>query len=157
MAYQGNAAYDFGAYQDVVEVPIHAPLSVHEGGGLDVRARSAAMSSASALVKLVVALTVALVVFGGIRVALTAQTVSLLGEVATAENTVAEARDTRTELSVERSALTSTDRIQRIATENYGMAYATEVDTISINVGEPEASADDAQSTDVEQDYADEA
>ena len=157
MAYQGNAAYDFGVYQDVLEVPVHAPLSVHEGGGLDVRSRNAAASSISALVKTVVAITLALFVIGGVRVALTAHTVSLLTEVSEAESTLAQARDDRTELQVERSALTSTDRIQRIATENYGMAYATEVDTISIDVEEPEASAEDAQTMDVEQASFDEA
>ena len=157
MAYQGNAAYDFGAYQDVLEVPVHSPLSIHEGGGMDVRSRVEAVASASALVRLVVALTVALFVLGGVRVALTAQTVSLLSQVSTAESTLAQARDDRTELQVERSALTSTDRIQRIATENYGMAYATEVDTISIDVDEPEASAEDAQTMDVEQADADQA
>ena len=88
-------------------------------------------------------------VLGAARVALTAQTVTMLEDISVAEGTVAAARITRTELQVERSALSSADRIQRIATENYGMVYASDVDTVTISLEEDTAaSADDAQSVD---------
>jgi len=148
MRNQGSTAYQLDAYQNVVEAPARRPLSVHEGGGLGTRGRSANSFDIVSAVRLVVAFTVAVVLLGGVRIALTTQTVTLLKQVNVAENTVAEAMDTRTALKVERSALTSTDRIQRIATENYGMVYAAEVDTISIASRGKAASADDAQSAD---------
>ena len=149
MRYQGSAAYQLDASQRAWEVPVSRPLSVHEGGGLGTRGRSASSFDIAAAVRLVVAFALAVVVLGSVRIVLTTQTVTLLKQVNVAENTVAEAMDTRTALKVERSALTSTDRIQRIATENYGMIYAAEVDSISIATKGEAASADAAQSADV--------
>ena len=150
MRYQGSAAYQLDAYQNVVEAPARRSLSVHEGGGLGTRERSASSYDLAAIIRAVVAFAIATVLLGGVRIALTTQTVTLLKQVNVAESTVAEAMDTRTALKVERSALTNTDRIQRIATENYGMTYAAEVDSISISSSsQAAASADDAQSVDV--------
>ena len=73
---------------------------------------------------------------------------SSLKQVAAAESSVKEERVMRTELQMERSVLASADRIQRIATKNYGMVYATEVDTVVLSQREDvadDASADDAQ------------
>ena len=71
------------------------------------------------------------------------------------EGVVAAERVTRTELQVERSALSSADRIQRIATQNYGMVYATEVDTVVIDVNTPsaeeEGSAEAAQAEETDE------
>ena len=144
MLFQGNAAYEL-AYQDVLEAPVREPLSVHQGGGLDARTDNEAMSSLAKLIKVGIVITVLFAVLGGVRVALTAETVTLLEQVRTARDTVAAATDTRTELQIERSALLSSDRIQRIATESYGMVYASDVDTISIDAdGEQGASSSQA-------------
>ena len=63
--------------------------------------------------------------------------------------TVAAERVTRTELQMERSALSSADRIQQIATENYGMVYASEVDTVTLSTDEGEQDfAEDEQIVD---------
>ncbi|MDI9589724.1 MAG: hypothetical protein QM302_01515 [Acidobacteriota bacterium] len=146
MAYQGSAAYRIDAYQDAWGTPVRRPLSVHEGGQGRL-ARTNAPASASALVRVALTLGLAFGILGGVRVALTTVTVNLLREVATAQATVEQAQVTRTELQVERSALSSADRIQRIATENYGMAYATDVDTITLRDEAP-SSAEDANASD---------
>ena len=144
MAYRGNAAYQLDFEQQAWEIPARG-LSVHEGGASVVRPHVDPMADLFALVKAVIVLTAMLFVLGGARVALTAQTVSVLKEVSVAEATLDSAYDTRTELRVERSALSSADRIQRIATENYGMVYASEVETLVLPQAS-ETSADDAQS-----------
>ena len=139
MAYRGNAAYQLDFEQQAWEIPARG-LSVHEGGATGARPHVDPMADLFAVAKAVIVLTVMLA-----RVALTAQTVSVLKEVSVAESTLAGAYDTRTELRVERSALSSADRIQRIATENYGMVYASEVETLVLPQAS-ETSADDAQS-----------
>lgn len=144
MAYQSGAAYQLDVSQQAWEMPARG-LSVHEGGRTGARGASDTLAQLISLVKVAVVLTVVMFVVGGVRVALTAQTVSLLKEVSAAEATVESAYDARTELRVERSALTSADRIQRIAVENYGMVYASEVDTVVLPQAQ-ETSADDAQS-----------
>ena len=147
--YQGSAAYQLDANRNSWELPVSRPLSVHEGGGLDARSRAEASSSLMFVIKMAVAAMAMVFVLGAARVALTAQTVTMLEDISVAEGTVAAARITRTELQVERSALSSADRIQRIATENYGMVYASDVDTVTISLEEDTAaSADDAQSVD---------
>ncbi|MBP3894375.1 MAG: cell division protein FtsL [Atopobiaceae bacterium] len=147
--YQGSAAYQLDANRNAWELPVSRPLSVYEGGGLDARNRADASSALIAVIKMAVVAMVMVFVLGAARVALTTQTVTLLGDISVAEGTVAQARVTRTELQVERSALSSADRIQRIATENYGMVFASDVDTVTINLEEDvPASADDAQSVD---------
>ena len=146
MAYQGNMAYQLDYSQETWEVPVGRGLSLHEGGGLDARVRREA-SSVGALVKSAILVTLVLALLGAARVALTTQTVSLLSDISATERSVNKALDTRTELQVERSVLSATDRIQRIATENYGMVYASEVDTINIEQDMAQAaSADAAQS-----------
>ncbi len=147
MAYQGSAAYQLESSQRTWEVPVSRPLTVHEGGRLDARARQGASASLVSLVRMLVTLAVAFVVLGSVRVALTAATVNCLRDISSAELTVERARDTRTELQVERSALSSAERIQRIATQNYGMVYANDVETITVSQEQQaadEASADDA-------------
>ena len=85
MAYHGNAAYQLDVYGQAQAIPSRRPLSVHEGGGLDARARSERSARVAPLVGVVVALTLALAIVGALRVAITAQTVRLLGEVSIAE------------------------------------------------------------------------
>ena len=129
MMYQGNAAYQLET-QRTWDVPVSRPLSVYEGGAERTRRERASQTS---LVGLAAALLVSLAVLGGVRVALTAATVSSLRELDVAQSTVATARETRSQLMVERSVLSSADRIQKIATENYGMVYASDIDTITVD------------------------
>ena len=144
MAYLGSAAYRLDVDRQTWEEPARRSLSVHEGGRRNTRSREAA-APAFAPLGLVVALAIFLVALGCARIALTVHNVVLLNDLNIAESNVEQAVDARTELQIERSALTSTDRIQRIATQNYGMVYATDVETITVDMTEDTAaSADDA-------------
>lgn len=143
MRYQGSAAYQLDNTQRAWETPVRRPLSVHEGGRLSAQANQ---NSLAARLRAVVFCMVAVVLVAGIRVGVIAATVQCLSDVNETQVVVDEARETRTELRVERSALSSADRIQRIATQNYGMVYASDVDTITLREDAPStASADDAQ------------
>jgi cell division protein FtsL len=134
--YQGSLAYQLDGSQNAWEAPERSSYTLLQGGNRDALVRQDATSALSAFVKVALTLAVVFTVLGCVRVALTAETVNLLRDINVAESTVKRARETRTELSVERSALSSTDRIQRIATENYDMVYATDVDIISVTEDE---------------------
>lgn len=140
--YQGNVAYQLDTMPQAL--PRRRSLSVVEGG----RSASRAPQPLAALATLAVVFALSFAVLGAARVALTTATVTSLRDIERAEMNVAEQRNTMTELKVERSALSSADRIQRIATENYGMVYATEVDTVVVDLAseaDGEMSAEDAQ------------
>ena len=142
MAYLGSTAYQLDPSRQAWEAPARRQLEVHEGGRRAARSREASAPSHVAVVVAAIVLSVFLAVLGLARVALTVQNVVLLQDLNVAESTVEQAYDMRTELQIERSALTSADRIQRIATQNYGMVYGTDVESITIPVAE--ASADEA-------------
>ena len=104
--------------------PRRERLSVHRGGGLDAQARKGV--SAGFVHTIQVVLLAVFVIFGlGIaRVAITAQTNSLLRQNAEMENAIAAMGDTNDSLRIERSSLRSRERIVTIATDNYGMHVA---------------------------------
>ena len=87
-------------------------------------------------------------------VALTTATVSQLQQTASLKEDIVSATATNNDLQIERSVLSSSSRIDRIATQNYGMVYPTSSDTIT--VGES-ADLDAALSTPVAADAAEEA
>ena len=152
MMYQGSAAYQLD-YRQAQTLPVRRPLSVVEGGRNSRRASQTASAPARALA-LVLALGVCFAVLGAIRIAFTTATVTSLRQIERAESSLAEEQATMTELQVERSVLSSADRIQRIATQNYGMVYASEVDTVVIDLETTEAgegSAEAAQAEDADE------
>ena len=149
MMYQGSAAYQLD-YRQTSALPVRRPLSVVEGGRGSRSASQASTAPARALA-LVVALGLCLAILGAIRIAFTTATVTSLREIERAESTLAEERATMTELQVERSVLSSADRIQRIATQNYGMVYASEVDTVVIDLDTPSAEEGSAEAAQAEE------
>ncbi|HQE70007.1 MAG TPA: cell division protein FtsL [Atopobiaceae bacterium] len=116
-------------------------FEVVEGGGLDVRVRAGVSSEFLARVKMVVMAAVVLFVLGTLRVALTSATVAQLSSNAQARNQIETFETTNNNLRVERSLLGSATRIDRIATQNYGMVAASSYDLIVI---ESEAASEEA-------------
>ncbi len=148
MRYQGSAAYKLDS-SAAWEVPVRRSLTVVEGECLGSRSRRNPAPVSFSLPVVVVAAIVLIAFVGAIRVTVTAATVQCLTDINVAERTVAAERVTRTELQMERSALSSADRIQQIATENYGMVYASEVDTVTLSTDEGEQDfAEDEQIVD---------
>ena len=110
-------------------------FEVVTGGGLDSRVRAGVSSAFLARVKAVVAAAVLIFVLGSVRVALTAATVSVLSTNATLREQISTFETNNDNLRVERSLLASATRIDRIATQNYGMISPASFDVI---VFEPE-------------------
>ena len=93
------------------------------------------------MVLLVAALLVGL---GLVRVTLTAATVGLLEQNSTLKTQIAEAQTLGSDLSIERSVLSSNARISRIATQNYGMLLPTEHVNVTVGGSDAEAAPEDA-------------
>lgn len=162
--YQGSAAYSlYGAERrHPQEVERHAPFEVVRGDGLDARARQGVSRAFLARFSVAMALIAVFVVLGFCRIALTTSTVMQLQRTAALKEDIISAQMANNDLQIERSVLSSSSRIDRIATQNYGMVYPTSSDTIRIDgkqgapdaaslqtpiqaMGDPEASADAAQ------------
>lgn len=155
MRYQGSEAYSIDAAERYVRRQQReaAPsFEVVTGGGLDARARRGVSRQFVARVRAVLVAAAVLVTLGVVRVALTAETVSLLQENATLQTQISEARTLSSDLSIERSVLSSNARISRIATQNYGMVLPT--DRVSVTVGDAEGADDDAATDATEADDA---
>lgn len=110
-------------------------FEVVEGGGLDLRVRAGVSSEFLARVKAAVMVAVVLFALGTLRVALTSETVAQLSSNAQARDQIESFETSNNNLRVERSLLASATRIDRIATQNYGMVAASSYDSIII---EPE-------------------
>ena len=102
------------------------------GGGLDARARRGVSPEFVRGLRLAVAFVLAFTLVGGARVALSSATVSALEATQTLQSKVSEAQDTNDALQIERSVDASSQRIVRIATENYGMVRASSVDDVAL-------------------------
>ena len=161
MGYWGSEAFDL----DVVEGRHprqdrgRAPFEVVEGGGLDARARRGVSSQFVAAFRVTLCLIAAVFVLGGSRVLISTATVRVLEANLGISQSIEETKVANENLQIVRSSLCRSSRIDRIATQNYGMVFATSTDTIQVddqnqNQGqdasqqEGEPSADDAQHSD---------
>ena len=121
-------------------------FQVLPGGGLDARVRRGVDPQFVAHLRLCVLAVVLLVAIGGVRVALSAATVSSLETTSSLRSEISDAKDLNSELQIERSVDASAQRIIRIATENYGMVLATNVDSISIGSAQQASTNDQSDS-----------
>ena len=111
-------------------------FEVVEGGGLDAHVCAGVSSEFLARVKMVVAAAVMLFILGTFRVALTSATVAQLSSNVEVREQIEDFETTNNNLRVERSLMSSATRIDRIATQNYGMVPAASFDVIVIDNGE---------------------
>lgn len=151
MRYQGSEAIDeevavrHNTRREVeVDVEQRPSFEVVTGGGLDARARAGVSPVFLSRVKAAVATSLFVLGLFACRVALTTATVSTLQSNASIKTEIKNAQSINDDLQVERSVLSSSSRISRIATQNYGMTLSTDREVIDV-------SATDA-SSDVETD-----
>ena len=163
MGMMGSEAYSYygNAYERPREVERHAPFEVVRGGGLDARVRSGVSAAFWTRFKLFVACALAFAVIGICRVALTAATVSNLTQANALEEMISTSASANSDLKIERSVLSSSSRINAIATQNYGMVPSTDTESMDASAkgaaasakatsdDAQQASAKDAQSSDV--------
>jgi cell division protein FtsL len=83
-------------------------------------------------IKLAVALVSLVVCLGACRVALSSATVSVLQDNSALQSTIETSQATESELKINRSVLSASSRIVRIATQNYGMTLAASTDEMSL-------------------------
>ena len=114
--------------------PVAAPsFEVYEGGGLDARARQGVDSTFISRVRMGALVGFAVVIVGAFRVALSVATVHELQASSGLRSKVESLQNINAELEIERSVESSSQRIIAIATQNYGMVYASDVDTIKLD------------------------
>lgn len=125
MRYQGSEAVSLDAVERrrPQQVPSRS-FDVVEGEGLDARAREGVGPQFLARAKAISAAVCLVVALGMCRVALSAATVSTLQASSQITSDIKAAQTLEDDLKVERSVLSSSSRITRIATQNYGMVYA---------------------------------
>lgn len=112
----------------------HEPtrLRLIDGDGADVSARRPVPPTFTRALRIVVIAVTLLISLGFVSVTLTVQTVPMLQRNELLRTKVKSAREENEKLSITRSILSSTERIKRIATQNLGMAYATDVEVLEL-------------------------
>jgi cell division protein FtsL len=124
-------------------------FEVVEGRGLDARVRQGVSYEFLRKIKMVLMVAAVVIVIGLVRVGLSAATVTSLQRCSTLRSDIEEAQSLEDELRAEKSVLSSSSRIEKIATQNYGMTLATDSVTITLDDAEDTASdvAGDAAAT----------
>ena len=118
-------------------------FEVVEGQGLDARVREGVSPQFVRRVRMALLAAVLVVAVGIVRVSLCAAAVSTLKATESLEAEVDAAESLESQLKVERSVMYSSSRIDKIATQNYGMVKASESETI--DVSDASAAADGSQ------------
>ncbi|MGI6755653.1 MAG: cell division protein FtsL [Atopobiaceae bacterium] len=136
MRYQSQEAYELFAtepWREQNQADSHSPFVVVEGGHLDADVRRGVSPVVITRVKLIVAAAIVLFVLGCIRVSLSVATVNLMQQNQVLKDDIAQVQAANMDLDVERSLLSSKDRIARIATQNLGMVYSTQDETLTLD------------------------
>lgn len=108
-------------------------FSVVTGGGLDARARAGVSPQFLQRIRVVVACALVFLALGACRVALSTATVSTLQANSALRSQIKEAQTLNEDLQVEKSVLSSSSRISRIATQNYGMTLSTNREVVDLS------------------------
>lgn len=145
--YQGSEAVRLDASgQGALSRPTTAPsFEVIEGAGLDAEARRGVSPKILARAKAIVVAIVCVAVLSAARVSILSAAVGVLAENTSMRTELKQARSTQSDLRIERSVLSSNTRIERIATQSYGMVAADGTEQMS--AGATEASGDDASAS----------
>lgn len=127
MRYDFSEAYsldDFGDSSQRYATSTSSSFDVIEGAGLDQQARQGVSAQFLQHVRLAIAIACAVLTIGFVRITLSAATVSSLQSNYALEDQVTTAQDLNNDLRVCRSVLSNGSRIERLATQQYGMYLA---------------------------------
>lgn len=140
--YEGSAARRYDAYEETyAQRGMASSFGLVEGAGLDAQVRSGVTPQFLATIK---AIAVAIVVLGVLcfaRVSIYSATVGLMVDNTTMRTELKDAKAQRDELRIERSVLSSSTRIERIATQTYGMVLAESSETLTVGAAAAAAAA----------------
>ena len=115
------------------EQSTRSSFEVVPGGGLDADARRGVSSQFIQRVKLIVVAAALFLTLGVVRVGISTATVSTLQSNNAIRNEMRATTATNDSLRVSRSLLASTTRIERIATQNYGMTLETNRPVVDVS------------------------
>ena len=108
-------------------------FEVVPGGGLDADARRGVSSQFIQRVKLIAVAAALFLTLGVVRIGISTATVSTLQANNVIRNEMRATTATNESLRVSRSLLASTTRIERIATQNYGMTLETNRPVVDVS------------------------
>lgn len=108
-------------------------FEVVPGGGLDADARRGVSSQFIQRVKLIAVAAALFLTLGVVRIGISTATVSTLQANNVIRNEMRATTATNDSLRVSRSLLASTTRIERIATQNYGMTLEANRPVVDVN------------------------
>ena len=115
------------------EQSTRSSFEVVPGGGLDADARRGVSSQFIQRVKLIAVAAALFSTLGVVRIGISTATVSTLQANNVIRNEMRATTATNDSLRVSRSLLASTTRIERIATQNYGMTLETNRPVVDVN------------------------
>ena len=115
------------------EQSTRSSFEVVPGGGLDADARRGVSSQFIQHVKLIAVAAALFLTLGVVRVGISTATVSTLQSNNAIRNEMRATTATNDSLRVSRSLLASTTRIERIATQNYGMTLETNRSVVDVS------------------------
>lgn len=150
MRYGSSEAYSLDGYDrrhEGRQASARPSFDVYEGGGLDARVRQGVTPQFLAWIRRAALVGALIVAMGFVRVALSTATVSALNANEQLETQIDDATALYNDLKVSKSTLSSASRIERIASQNYGMVLADpEVISASGSGSDEDSSQADAAS-----------
>lgn len=139
MTYMGTEAYDLDASRGAFAPQGARSFETIEGAGLDARERAGVSRQVLSTLKVLAAVAAVFMVLSAARVGVFTYAATILSQNSTMRSELKEARSLQDDLRVQRSVLSSASRIDRIATQSYGMVLAG--DPVKLAVGDAEAAA----------------
>lgn len=139
MTYMGTEAYDLDASRGAFAPQGARSFETIEGAGLDARERAGVSRQVLSTLKILAAVAAIFMVLSAARVGVFTYAATILSQNSTTRSELKEARSLQDDLRVQRSVLSSASRIDRIATQSYGMVLAG--DSVKLAVGDAEAAA----------------
>ena len=115
------------------EQSTRSSFEVVPGGGLDADARRGVSSQFIQRVKLIAVAAALFLTLGVVRIGISTATVSTLQANNVIRNEMRATTATNDSLRISRSLLASTTRIERIATQNYGMTLETNRPVVDVS------------------------
>lgn len=139
MTYMGTEAYDLDASRGAFAPQGARSFETIEGAGLDARERAGVSRQVLSTLKVLAAVAAIFMVLSAARVGVFTYAATILSQNSTMRSELKEARSLQDDLRVQRSVLSSASRIDRIATQSYGMVLAG--DSVKLAAGDAEAAA----------------
>lgn len=139
MTYIGTEAYDLDASRGAFAPQGARSFETIEGAGLDARERAGVSRQVLSTLKVLAAIAAVFMVLSAARVGVFTYAATILSQNSTMRSELKEARSLQDDLRVQRSVLSSASRIDRIATQSYGMVLAG--DPVKLAAGDAEAAA----------------